>query len=220
MAPDPPEWRLTALLVLDVVGYCRLMAADERGTHARLRAVRREIVDPLAATYHGRIIKHMGDGTLMAFGSAVNALEAALAILSAVRNHEAEVAVGQRMVFRIGLNLGDVIIDGDDVYGDQVNVPARVERLAPPGGICLTRTVADHVQGRVPCRLEPMETHHLKNIPHPVTLHRIRPGAAADVHDRWRCLAWRSLPWAAGIIAGAALVLGTVGLLLGKTWAG
>jgi class 3 adenylate cyclase len=130
--------RLAAILAADVVGYSRLMAADEEGTLARLRALRAERIDPTVAKHHGRIVKLMGDGALIEFASVVDAVRCAVDVQRGMAEHEADLPEDQRIRFRIGVNLGDVIIEGDDIYGDGVNVAARLEGLAEPGGIVIS----------------------------------------------------------------------------------
>ena len=140
--------RLAAILAADVVGYSRLMAADEAGTHARLKVLRQDFVEPKSAEHHGRIAKLMGDGALVEFASVVDAVECAAAIQSGVAERQAELPQDQRVTFRIGINIGDVIIEEGDVYGDGVNIAARVEQLAGPGEICVSRTVHDHAMAK------------------------------------------------------------------------
>ncbi len=131
--------RLAAILAADVVGYSRMMAADEAGTLAALKAHRETAFDPAVARHHGRIVKLIGDGTLVEFASVVDAVTCALAIQQAAQADNG--AGGPGIVLRIGINLGDVIIEGDDIYGDGVNVAARLEPLAEPGGICVASIV-------------------------------------------------------------------------------
>ncbi len=128
------ERRLTAILVADVVGYSRLMGEDEAGTLAALKAHRAELIDPKAAQYNGRNIKLMGDGALMEFPSVLEATTFAVEVQCAMRERNADIPGEQQMLFRIGINLGDVIVEGDDIYGDGVNLAARLEGLAEPGG--------------------------------------------------------------------------------------
>jgi len=143
--------RLAAVLAADVVGYSRMMAADEVGTHTALRCHRETEFDPIMAAHHGRIVKLIGDGTLVEFASVVDAVNCALAIQRTLATEEAS---GPKIILRIGVNLGDVIIDGDDIYGDGVNVAARLEPLAEPGGICITSIVNESVGNRVDARFE------------------------------------------------------------------
>ena len=124
--------RLAAILAADVVGYSRLMAANEQGTHARLKTLRKDFIEPEIAKHHGRVVKLTGDGALVEFGSVVDAVECAAAIQAGVAERQADQPNDRRIVFRIGINIGDVIIEDDDIYGDGVNVAARLEQLAEP----------------------------------------------------------------------------------------
>jgi adenylate cyclase len=164
---------LAAILAADVVGYSRLMAVDEAGTHARLKALRKDFIEAKIAEHHGRVAKLMGDGLLVEFGSVVDAVECAAAIQRGVAERQAELAEEERIAFRIGINIGDVIIEEGDVYGDGVNVAARLEQLAGPGEICVARTVYDHARAKVASGFEPMGEHKVKNIPEPVTVYRV-----------------------------------------------
>src|SRR5215471_13222427 len=146
MAEARVERRLAAILAADVAGYSRLMGADEVGTLAALKAHRREIVDPVIAQHHGRIVKTTGDGMLVEFASAVDAVTCAVAVQEKMAERTAE-GTGPRIQFRMGINIGDIIIDGDDIFGDGVNVAARLEGIAEPGGICLSASAYDQVRG-------------------------------------------------------------------------
>ena len=160
--------KLAAILAADVVGYSRLMGRDESGTLARLRKNRTERLEPVLARYGGRLVKLTGDGVLVEFASAVDALSAAIefqqAMVEANRDQPADAA----LMFRIGLHLGDLIVDGDDLYGDSVNVAARLESEAPAGGILISRNVRDAVAGRVNATFEDLGGLSLKNIERPV----------------------------------------------------
>ena len=134
------ERRLSAILSADVFGYSRLMGEEEVGTLARLKACRRELVDPAIEEFHGRVVKLMGDGALVEFASVVDAVQCAAAIQRRMVDHDQGVPAAQRIQFRIGVNLGDVIVDEGDIYGDGVNVAARLEALAEPGGVCVSGT--------------------------------------------------------------------------------
>ena len=175
--------RLAAILAADVVGYSRLMAADEKGTHARLKALRQDFIEPKIAEHHGRVAKLMGDGALVEFASVVDAVECAAAIQSGVAERQAELPEDRRIAFRIGINIGDIISEGDDIYGDGVNVAARLEALAEPGEICVARNVYNQVKSKVAFGFEPMGEHRVKNIPEPVTVYRViaEPGPMAKV---------------------------------------
>src|SRR3954447_21459786 len=147
MATARVERRLSAILAADVVGYSRLMERDEAGTLARLKAHRKELVEPLVAGHRGRVVKLMGDGALVEFASAVDAVECAVAIQDGMARRETGLPEGERVRFRVGINLGDVIVEGGDLYGDGVNVAARLEQLAEPGGIVVSGTAFDHLRG-------------------------------------------------------------------------
>src|SRR5262245_13268758 len=137
MAEERVQRRLAAVLVADVVGYSRLMEQDEAGTLAALKSRRKQILKPVVARHSGRVFKLTGDGALVEFGSAVNAVQCALELQQEMAAANATLPEGRHIVLRIGVNLGDLIIDGDDIYGDGVNVAARLEQLAEPGGICI-----------------------------------------------------------------------------------
>ena len=160
--------RLAAILAADVAGYSRLMGADEEGTLNRLKAHRRELVDPKIREHHGRIVKTTGDGMLVEFASVVDAVRCAVEIQRAMVDRNAEVPEDKRITFRIGVNLGDVIADGGDIYGDGVNIAARLEALAEPGGLCISRTVRDHIGDRLPYAFDDLGEQSVKNIAQPV----------------------------------------------------
>jgi adenylate cyclase len=166
--------KLTAILSADVVGYSGLMEADETGTLDRLKANRVAIFDPQVAAQGGRVFKLMGDGALAEFSSVVAAVNCALAIQDATAHAEPDVAEAQRIRYRIGVNLGDVIVDGDDIYGEGVNVAARLQTLAPVGGVAISKTVRDHVDGKAPCVFEDMGEHSVKNHERPVHAFSVR----------------------------------------------
>src|ERR1700752_138116 len=145
MSPAPPPRRLAAILAADVVGYSRLMGADEEGTHERVKAHLVELPDPKIRQHHGRLVKTTGDGILAEFASVVDAVRCAGEIQRAMADRDLDLVEERRLRFRIGVNLGDVIADGDDIYGDGVNIAARLEGLAAPGSICVSGTVRDHI---------------------------------------------------------------------------
>jgi TolB-like protein/class 3 adenylate cyclase/tetratricopeptide (TPR) repeat protein len=196
MAPRV-ERRLAAILAADVVGYSRLMGEDEAGTHARLKAHRKELVEPLVEEYRGRMVKLTGDGALVEFASAVDAVECAVAIQRGMAGRETNEPEDRRLRFRIGINLGDIILEEGDIYGDGVNVAARLEALAEPGGICVARSVYNQVKGKLDVAFEPMGEHQVKNIAEPVETLRValdgvaaapaasRPAAAGPRAARW-----------------------------------
>jgi adenylate cyclase len=174
MSEGRVERRLAAILAADVVGYSRLMGQDEAGTLTRLRALRRDLIDLKVAHHRGRIVKTTGDGILIEFPSVVEAVACAVAIQREVAQDNAPVPPDQRIVFRIGINLGDVIVEGQDIHGDGVNVAARLEALAEPGGICISGIVHDQVQGRLEVQFEDAGERSLKNITRPVRVYSVR----------------------------------------------
>ena len=167
------DHRLAAVLAADMVGYSRLMEVDERGTLARLRAHRIELIDPAIAKNQGNIIKTTGDGMLVEFQSVTDAARCAIEIQERMRRRNSDVANDRRIDFRIGINLGDIIFEDGDIYGDGVNIAARVEQLAEIGGICVTAAVHDQIDGRVDVAFEDLGEKLLKNISRPVRLYRL-----------------------------------------------
>jgi len=170
--------RLAAVLAADIVGYSRLMEADEAGTLARVKALRAELVHPKVLTFGGRIVKTTGDGTLIEFPSAVDAVQHAVEVQREMARRNAAEPEGGRIELRMGINLGDIIIDGDDIYGDGVNVAARLEGLAEPGGICISGTVHEHVCGKLDAQFDDTGAQTLKNIAKPVQVYRVLLGSA------------------------------------------
>jgi TolB-like protein/class 3 adenylate cyclase len=175
------ERRLAAVLAADVAGYSRLMGADEVGTLAALKAHRRDLVDPAIAEHKGRIVKTTGDGMLVEFASAVDAVNCAIAVQSKMTDRNRDAAL--KIMFRIGINVGDIIIDGDDIFGDGVNVAARVENECEPGGVCLSGNAFEHIRGKTAFAFDDLGERSLKNIDRPVRLYATRsvPAPAADV---------------------------------------
>jgi TolB-like protein/class 3 adenylate cyclase len=173
------ERRLAAILAADVVGYSRLMQADETGTHAAIKARRTSILQPLIAKHRGRIVKLMGDGVLMEFASAVNAVECAVELQAAMAAANAETPEPRRIVLRVGINLGDVMVEGSDLYGDGVIIAARLEALAEPGSIYVSQTVFSHVRGKIALNFDNLGEQRLKNMPELVRVYRVRPGDAS-----------------------------------------
>ncbi len=164
--------RLAAILATDVVGYSRLIRADEEGTIAALKSLRADLVDPKIAAHHGRIVKLMGDGMLAEFPSVVDAVRAAVETQQAVAEHNSGLPEDKRIEFRVGINLGDVVIDGDDIHGDGVNVAARLEGMAEPGGICISGMVYEGIRDRIDIPLEDLGEQEVKNIDRPVRVWR------------------------------------------------
>jgi class 3 adenylate cyclase len=167
--------RLAAILAADVAGYSRLMGTDEEGTLERLKALRRELLDPRIAEHRGRIVKTTGDGLLVEFASVVDAVRCAVAVQQAMPERDTGVAAEGRIELRIGINLGDVIVEGDDLYGDGVNIAARIEALADAGGVFVSNTVHDQVRDRLPFVFEDLGEQQVKNIARPVWVYRVRP---------------------------------------------
>ncbi len=178
MAEAHVERRLAAILAADVVGYSRLMGADEVGTLAALKAHRREVVDPTIAQHHGRIVKTTGDGMLVEFASAVDAVTCAVEIQEKMTERAPE-GSGPQIRFRIGINIGDIIIDGDDIFGDGVNVAARVENECEPGGVCLSGSAFEQVRGKTRLAFDELGERPLKNIDRPVRLYSARLAASS-----------------------------------------
>ena len=172
MAGARADRRLAAILAADVVGYSRLMERDEGGTLERLKEYRKGLLEPLIAEHHGRIVKLMGDGMLCEFGSVVDAVACAIATQRGMAEREAEVPEDKRIQLRIGINLGDVVSDEGDLYGDGVNVAARLEQLAKPGGIVISGTAYDHLQGKLGCGFHDLGEQRVKNIARPVRAFR------------------------------------------------
>ena len=171
------ERRLAAILAADVVGYARLMSADEEGTHRRLVTYRREIIDPQVRQYRGRIVKNTGDGALVEFGSVVDAVRCALEMQGRLRARNAQLPQSRRIEFRIGVNLGDVIVAPDDIYGHGVNLAARLESLAPPGGVCISADTWRHVRGAIAAEFIDLGEQRLKNIADPAHVFAVCPAA-------------------------------------------
>jgi len=163
--------RLAAILAADVAGYSRLMGQDEEGTHERLRAHLRELVDPKIEEHRGRIVKNTGDGLLAEFPSVVDAVRCAVEVQRGMADRNAETVEDKRITFRVGINLGDVIAEPDDIYGDGVNVAARLEALAEPGGICISRVVRDQIRDKLPYPFEDKGEQSVKNIARPVRVY-------------------------------------------------
>jgi class 3 adenylate cyclase len=185
--------KLTVILSADVVGYSALMERDEAGTLDRLKLNRSTIFDPRVAAHGGRIVKLMGDGALVEFGSVVSAVDCAREIQQATEG-ETGTPEPERIRYRIGINLGEVIVEGDDIYGDGVNVAARLQALAEPGGVALSRTVRDQVAGKLACDFDDLGEHTVKNITRPVHVFAVRalPAEGAAAARRRRDSACRS----------------------------
>lgn len=213
MESPAPQRRLAAILASDMVGYSRLMEADEEGTLARQKKHRKELIDPTIAAYHGRIVKSTGDGLLVEFPSVVDAFRCAVSIQLAMSEREAQVPGAQRIAYRIGINSGDIVSDDDDIYGDGVNIAARLEALAEAGGICISRSVFDQVKGKVKSGIEDLGAQRVKNIVEPIQVYRVRMQPEADVPGypettgKWTRWRWAGVSTA---LAVAIAVAGTV----------
>src|SRR3990170_2471050 len=184
------ERRLSAILAADVVGYSRLMGANEVGTLTNLKGHRSELIDPTIAEHQGRIVKLTGDGMLVEFPSVVSAVECAAGIQRDMRERNADIPEERRIEFRIGINLGDVIVDDDDIFGDGVNVASRIESIAKPGGVAVSSSVRENVGNKIDLVFEDMGDQALKNIEFPVRVYNVvlgesaRPrGADAELSD-------------------------------------
>jgi adenylate cyclase len=209
------ERKLTAILVADVVGYSRLMGADEEGTLARLKALRRDLIDPKIGEHGGRMIKLMGDGALVEFASVVDAVRCAVEIQAAMPSRNAEIPSEKQITLRIGINVGDVIIDGQDIYGDGVNIGARLQALASSGAVLVSGAAYEHVHDKLPYTFDYLGEQHVKNIARPVRVYQVRSEPAAL---RWLALLTRGLRHPRLLISVALLVfVGTAsGLLLSE----
>lgn len=175
MAETRVERRLAAILAADVAGYSRLMGKDEEATLAALKAHRKEVIDPKVAEHRGRIVKTTGDGALVEFASAVDATRCAVDIQHTMAGRNAAVPEDRRVEFRIGINVGDIIIDEGDIYGDGVNIAARVESLATPGAICLSEDTYKQIKGKLEINVNDMGEQQLKNIAQPLRVYGVRP---------------------------------------------
>jgi adenylate cyclase len=185
MASDQVKRKLAAILAADIVGYSRLMSADETGTLVRLKEHRRELIDPMNKQYRGRVVKTTGDGILVEFPSVVDALGCAIDVQRGMHGRNAHVPAERRIEFRVGINLGDVIVEGRDLYGDGVNIAARLEGLAEPGGICISQTVLNHARGKIAFEFEDLGEQALKNIVRPVHVYRLLLNSSqSDVASR------------------------------------
>ncbi len=179
MTEERVNRKLAAILAADVVGYSRLMGADEAGTLAALKHHRQSIFDPAVAAHNGRIVKLIGDGTIVEFGSVVDAVNCALSVQRSDGALPDEALHQPKIVLRIGINLGDVIIEGDDIYGDGVNIAARLEPLAEPGGVCVSSIVNESVGNRIDVRFNDSGEINVKNIDRPIRVWKWHPSSDA-----------------------------------------
>src|SRR6476646_2770029 len=174
MVDDRVERRLAAILAGDVAGYSRLMGADDEGTLHAFKVHRTQLIDPKITEHRGRIVKTTGDGILVEFVSVVDAVRCAVDIQRGMAERNTDVPADKRIQFRIGINVGDIIIDGGDIFGDGVNVAARLETLADPGGIMVSSVVHDQVRDKLSFGFEDMGEQVVKNIARPISVHRIQ----------------------------------------------
>ena len=214
MAAPRVDRRLAAIMAVDVVGYSRLVGADEAGTLARVKAHRIDFAEPLISEHHGRIVKLTGDGALVEFASAVDAVECAVAIQNGMAAREAAEPEERRIRYRIGINIGDIVLEDGDIFGDGVNVAARLEGLAEPGSICIARNVYNQVKAKLDLGFEPMGEHRVKNIAEPIVAYRVLPGPGARPRTRAAAITWalrRHRPAAIGAAAVVLLMTGAGG---------
>src|SRR5882762_8248666 len=169
------ERRLAAILAADVAGYSRLIEVDEEGTLARFNSIRADLVDPKIAQHRGRIVKSTGDGFLAEFSSVIDALRCATEVQAAITLRNDAVPADLRIEWRIGINVGDIVVEAGDIFGDGVNIAARLEGLAEPGGICVSARVREDAAGKLDLAFEDMGEQALKNIARPVRVYRVRP---------------------------------------------
>jgi adenylate cyclase len=173
MAEERVERRLAAIMAADVVGYSRMMASDEAQALSRLKTLRSEVFNPKTEQFGGRIFKTTGDGALAEFGSAVDAVQCSIEIQHELAQRNSDAPEDQRMELRIGISLGDVVVDGDDLYGNGVNVAARMEGLAEPGGICVSGNVQEHIGNTLRVGVEDLGEQSVKNIDRPIRCYRV-----------------------------------------------
>ena len=179
MSNEHVERRLAAILAADVVGSCRLIGIDEEGTLAQLKALRKTLFDPKVTDHRGRIVKNTGDGALVEFASVVDAVRCADEIQRGVAEQNIDVPQDKRIEFRIGIHVGDIIIDENDIYGDGVNIAVRLEGIAEPGGICISDDAHRQVRGKVESTFEDIGSQSLKNIAEPMRVWRIRKNSVS-----------------------------------------
>jgi adenylate cyclase len=193
MAEGRVDRRLAAILAGDVAGYSRLMGADEEGTLSRLNAHRREFLEPKIAEHRGRIVKRIGDGVLIEFASAVDAVRCAVEIQKGMIERNASVPQEKRIEIRYGVHIGDIIIEEGDIFGDGVNIAARLEGIAQPGGICLSDDAYRQVRGKLDVDFLDAGEQELKNIARPVRVYQLQLGSGSTEAPRLRCPISRQL---------------------------
>ncbi len=186
MSSEHVERRLAAILAADVAGSCRLIGIDEEGTLAQLKALRKKLFDPKIVEHHGRVVKNTGDGALVEFGSVVDAVRCAVEIQCGMAEQNIDVPQGKRIEFRIGIHVGDIIIEDDDIFGDGVNIAVRLEGIAEPGGVSISDDAHRQIRGKVDITFEDMGSQSLKNIAEPMRVWRVPYGRAVPaVPNRW-----------------------------------
>ena len=194
VGPARVERRLAAILAADVAGYSRLIEVDEEGTLGRLKVLRTEVIDPKIAANRGRIVKTTGDGLLVEFGSVVDALRCAVDVQREMTERNAAVPLDNRIEFRIGINMGDIVVEDGDIFGDGVNVAARLEGLAEPGSIRVSSRVQEDAVGRLDLAFEDLGEQQLKNISRPVRAYRVRPTGEGSTPGAWARAAEHAAP--------------------------
>src|SRR5262249_30959204 len=197
--PDGPARRLAAILAADIAGYSRLMGVDEEGTHARVRRQRRELIEPTIAEHHGRLVKHTGDGFLAMFDSPVEAVRCAIVIQQSMVGRNASLPKEQWIRYRLGVHLGDVIVEDDDVYGDGVNIAARIEGIAEPGDLFISGGVYEQIKNKLVCGYQSLGDRQVKNITDPVNVYRVLPDPAALMRAR-------RMHWPLGALAAVGVI--------------
>jgi formylglycine-generating enzyme required for sulfatase activity/class 3 adenylate cyclase len=207
-----PARRLAAVLAADIVGYSRLMGVDEEGTHARVKRHRRELIDPTIIEHHGRLIKNTGDGFIAMFDSPVEAVRCAIVILQSMVGRNAALPQAQWILYRIGVNLGDVIIDADDIFGDGVNIAARLETLAEPGSVYISGGIYEQIKHKLVCGYQSLGDQRVKNITDPVSVYRVLPDPTAMRNARRS----RGIVVIGALIACGAAGLAAVYVLVGR----
>src|SRR6201981_3915811 len=209
------ERRLAAILAADVVGYSRLIGIDEEGTIERLRVLRRELIDPAISNYRGRIVKTIGDGILIEFPSVVDAVRCAVDVQRGMVGRNADVSPEQRIEFRVRINLGEVVVENEDLLGDGVNVAARLEGIAEPGGICISDAAYQQIRDKMDTNFEDAGEHRLKNIERPVRTFRVRLDGVAKAKRFSRLSALERKRAGPLVLAGVIAILAIGG---GATW--
>src|SRR5215468_11467453 len=204
---DGPVRRLAAILAADISGYSRLMGMDEEGTHARVQRQKRELIEPTIAEHYGKLVKHTGDGFLAMFDSPLEAVRCAIVIQQSMVGRNASLPRDQWILYRIGIHLGDVIIETEDIYGDGVNIAARLEGIANPGDLFISGGVYEQVKNKLVCGYQSLGDRQVKNITDAVTVYRVLPDPAAVVSVRHR----RAI--ALIIVLSAALLVIAIGAL-------